>query len=411
MDRWFSSTFAALATPSFRVLWFGTIGSFIAFFMAMIVQSVVAFELTGTNTAVGLVVAAQGAGMGGFGPIGGAYADRWPKRRVVVICQLMTAAMLCGVAALLHLERLTIEMLCAAAFVMGTSFAFMGPARQSLAVELVPDEHRGNAMAVSQIANTASRVLGPVVAGFLLAWPASGATGAYLCMAFLYMSSALSMAWIPKSVVRAEASDVSVWSSVFEGFGYVWREPRLRLLVGFFISVILIGFPHVSLLPGLVENEFGIDSQAVSTLFVASAVGALLASVSVARFADAPRALSIYTGMALLFALGLGGLALSPSLLAASLFMVLVGAGNGGFQSLNSAVIARGTAPEYMGRVMSLTLIAFAGFGLMALPFGMLADRIGEPMTLGSMAGCVLVISLVLGRALVRETARRVGVP
>ncbi len=403
MDRWFSSTFAALATPSFRVLWFGTIGSFIAFFMAMIVQSVVAFELTGTNTAVGLVVAAQGAGMGGFGPIGGAYADRWPKRRVVVICQLATAVVLCAVAWLLHIERLTIEMLCAGAFVMGTSFAFMGPARQSLAVELVPIENRGNAMAVSQIANTASRVFGPVAAGLFLEWPRSGATGAYICMAALYTTSAISMIWVPKSVVREDANNTSVWSSVFEGFGYVWREPRLRLLLAFFVGAILVGFPHVSLLPGLVENEFGIDSQEVSSLFVASALGALFASVTVARFADSERAIAIYTGMALLFAVGLVALAHSPSMLWANAFMLLIGLGNGGFQSLNSAVIARETAPEYMGRVMSLTLIAFAGFGLMALPFGVLADQIGEPSTLLSMGLVVFGISLVLGRALSRH--------
>jgi len=403
VNEWFSTSFAALATPSFRALWFGTIGSFIAFFMAMIVQSVVAFELTGTNTAVGMVVAAQGAGMGGFGPLGGAYADRWPKRRVVVICQLATSLVLCGVAWLLHVDRLTIEMLCAAALFMGTSFAFMGPARQSLAVELVPAARRGNAMAVSQIANTASRVFGPVVAGLWLEWTAAGATGAYLCMAFLYATSAAAMFWVPKSVVHAGAHDVGVWASMLEGFRYVWNEPRLRLLLTFFVGAILVGFPHVSLLPGLVVNEFGVDSGEVAELFVASAIGALVASVTVARFADSPSALTIYTAMAVVFGLGLVALALSPSMPWALLFMLTIGVGNGGFQSLNSAVIARETAPVYMGRVMSLTLVAFAGFGLMALPFGMLADRVGEPTTLSAMGLAVLVLSLVLGRALARH--------
>ena len=165
MNHWFQSTFASLGIRAFRVLWFGTIGSFVAFFMSMIVQSVVAFEITGTNTAVGQVVFAQGAGMAGFGPIGGAYADRWPRRRVVVICQLASAAVLLMLAYLIQLERLSIGMLSAAAFLMGTSFAFMGPARQSLAVDRrfpwkvrrLPDRARGEC--VEDVPESQPRVL------------------------------------------------------------------------------------------------------------------------------------------------------------------------------------------------------------------------------------------------------------
>jgi MFS family permease len=403
VNRWIESTFGSLVVRDFRILWFGTVFSFVAFFMSMIVQSVVAFELAGTNTAVGYVVFSQGGAMAVFGPLGGAYADRWPKRRVVVIGQLITATVLVGLSALIAAELLRIEALIAAAFVMGTSFAFVGPARQSLVVDLVSNERRGNAMAVTSIANTGSRVLGPVVAGGLLAWPLAGAVGAYLTMSLFYIASALSLAWIPKSIVRAESSELSVWSSVLEGFSYVWNHPRLRLLVIFFMLVILIGFPHVTILPGLIENVYGMDSVNVSRLFAVSAVGALSASVLVARFADSRQAVVIYSGMALIFAAGLIYLAVSPDLELASWAIFAVGAGNGGFQALNAAVIARETEPEYMGRVMSLTMLAFAGFGLMALPFGILADRIGEQSTLMLMGVLVLLVSLVFGAALMRQ--------
>ncbi|MFB0979147.1 MAG: MFS transporter, partial [Myxococcota bacterium] len=216
MKDWFESTFASLEVPHFRILWFGTFFSFIAFFMSMIVQSVVAFELSGTNTAVGSVVAAQGAAMASFGSIGGAVADRWPKRRLIVICQILTALVLTAVGLLLAADRLRLEMLVAGAFIMGMSFAFMGPARQSLVADLVPEVRLGNAMAVTMIANTASRVLGPVVAGLLLGAPGFGAKGAYFTMAALYTLSAASMVLIPKSVVRPAAADMSVFSSVVE---------------------------------------------------------------------------------------------------------------------------------------------------------------------------------------------------
>lgn len=377
----------------------------------MIVQSVVAFEISGTNTAVGYVVAAQGGAMMSFGSIGGAYADRWPKRRVIVICQFITAAVLIAVALLLAAEKLQLSMLAGAAFIMGTSFAFMGPARQSLVVDLVPDDRRGNAMAVTMIANTASRVMGPVVAGLLLSMPAFGSKGAYFVMAALYLLSALSMAFIPKSIVRPAASDLSVLSSVVEGLTYVWNHAHLRLLVGFFMAVIFIGFPHVTVLPGLLEHVFEIDSTKVSKLFVASAVGALLASVLVAQFADSPRATLIYTSMAACFGLALIALAMTPDLSWARWMMLGVGLGSGGFQALNNAVIARETEPEYMGRVMSLTMLAFAGFGLVALPVGMMADRIGEPGALTVLGSAVMLTSCASGYALWRKARPRAEQP
>jgi MFS family permease len=397
------STFASLENRDFRILWIGTILSFVAFFMSMIVQSVVAFEIAGTNTAVGYVVFAQGAAMAVFGPIGGAYADRWPKRRVIVVCQLGTALVLVVIGCFIALDRLQIEMLVIAAFAMGISFAFLGPARQSLVVELVPGPTRGNAMAVTLIANTGSRVLGPVVAGILLGWPVAGAMGAYFAMAFFYALSVISMIWIPKSIVHPGRSRGSVFLSVKEGFAYVWYEPRLRLLLLFYVGVILIGFPHVTLLPGLIENVYREDSASVSQLFASSAVGALSASVLVAQFADSGRALLIYTMLAVVFGAGLIGLSFGSGLVAGSCAMFVVGAGSGGFQALNAAVIAREAAPEYMGRVMSLTMLAFAGFGLMALPIGAAADRIGEQATLIWMGAVVLLIAAAMGSALARQ--------
>ena len=87
---WFSSTFAALAVRDFRILWAGTWLAFTGFFMSTIVQSVVAFELTGANTAVGSVVFAQGIAMFALSPIGGALADRLPKRRMIALGQIVT---------------------------------------------------------------------------------------------------------------------------------------------------------------------------------------------------------------------------------------------------------------------------------------------------------------------------------
>ena len=84
-------TFAALGVPSFRVMWAGTWASYIPFFMSSVVNGVVAFQLAHVNRAVGTVVFAQGVAMAALAPLGGAGADRWPKRRVLVLTQLAAA--------------------------------------------------------------------------------------------------------------------------------------------------------------------------------------------------------------------------------------------------------------------------------------------------------------------------------
>src|SRR5262245_20407188 len=149
-------TFAALEVPAFRVMWAGTWASYIPFFMAFAVNSVVAFRIAGRNGAVGTVLFAQGVAMLFLAPLGGAGADRWPKRRVLALSQSAAAAVFGSYALLLWLDRLTVEAMAVGSFVLGVSVSFLGPARQAFAAELVRPELRGNAVALNQVPLTGS---------------------------------------------------------------------------------------------------------------------------------------------------------------------------------------------------------------------------------------------------------------
>ncbi len=396
-----TGTFAALRVRDFGVLWFGSWTSYVGFFMSTIVNSVVAFELTGTNRAVGTVVFAQGLSMVVLAPIGGACADRWPKRLVLALTQTASALVFGTLAILLATGMLRIAELAAGSFVMGACLAFLGPARQALAADLVPAPIRGNAVALNQVALTGSQVLGPAIAGVLLfSW--TGATGAYAAMAVLYALAAVSLVFLPESRVRADAGQTHVFADLAAGLRYVWGHPRLRLLVLFFVTVIMTGFPYVTVLPGLVQNEFGRASDAISLLYFVSAIGGLGASLFAARLADSRFALPVFVSMSLIFGLSVLGLSLVPSYAAAAGAIFFVGLGVGGFQSLNGAVIVRTAEPAYFGRVISLTMIAFAGFGLMGLPVGLLADAIGERGALVAMSVSVCAIAALVGALLYR---------
>ena len=395
-----AGTFSALRLRDFRVLWTSAVLSFLAFFMSTTVQSVVAFDLTGTNRAVGSVVAAQGLAMLVLGPLGGALADRVRKRRLIAAAQMVTAVVFLLLALALATGTIRVEFLALGSLVMGSTFAFIGPARQALTVDLVPAQGRGNALALTQVGHSASRVLGPTLAGLFLGWSLAGATGGYLAMAGLYTASVAQLALLPRSVVREGARDARLLADIGAGLRYVRAHRRLRLMLAFFVSVIMLGYPYVTVVPGLLEHALGRDAHAVGTLFGVSAAGALAASLAVARYADSRHALAIYTAMGVLFGASLVAVALAPTYLAALIAMVGVGAGSGGFQSLNAAVIVRETEPAYFGRVSSLSTLAFAGFGLMGLPVGVLADAIGERLALAAMGIAVCTVALALSARL-----------
>ena len=406
MSRFVAETFAALTVRPFRVLWIGTLFAFVGFFMSTVVQSVVAFELTGANRAVGMVVFAQGLMMFTLGPLGGAYADRLPKRRVIAVCQLATMTVFFSIAFAIATDRIQLPWLVVGSLVMGSSFAFLGPARQSLAVELVGPALRGNAVALSQVANSACRVLGPALGGAFLAWSAHGAWLAYAAMGLFYLASILSLVLLPKSVVREGAGQTHVLVDMLDGLRYVRDHDELRNLVLLFTLVIIVGLPHITILPGFVENQLGSSSEASSVLFGVTALGSLTASLMVASVADSPRSSRLFLPLGLGFGLSLGLTALAPSFPVTILLMVGVGLLSGGFQTLAGAVIIRRTEPEYVGRVMSLTMLSFAGFGLVGLPVGVFADFAGERVTFAVLGATVCLVALVLrDRPAVQEPA------
>ena len=400
-------SFGALSIPNYRNLFVGTLASFTAFFISTVVQGVVAFELAGSNTAVGSVIFGQGVGMFMSGPLGGAYADRLPKRRVIAVCQCLSALCFGTVGVLYASESLRIGHLVLNGFLVGCAFGFIGPARQALVVDLVPQALLGNAMALTTVANTMSRVSGPLVAAIFLGLPSAGPAAAYGAMSLLYLVSAGLLLLLPRSVVRDNVSETHVIEDLSAGLRYTWNHVHLRHLLLFFIGVMLIGFPHVTLIPGLLENQLGRSAEELTRFALFSAIGALLASLTVARHADSPHATRIYSWLAIGFGLSLILLAGMPGFFSAVACMLLVGATSGGFHALNGAVIARETDPVYMGRVMSLSMLSFAGFSLTALPLGILADRFGERTVLFGMGTSVFALSIFMGAIVARDALIR----
>jgi MFS family permease len=392
---WMQATFGALSNRHYRVLWAGTVLSMLGFMISSLAQSVVAYDITGNNRAVGTVMFGQGIAMLLLNPVGGAVADRVSKRLMITLCQSIIALSMLAVAVLIIVDAINVFFLAASAFVMGTMFSFLGPTRTAYLGDIVGAERMGNAIALQQVGMNATRVVGPFIAGGLLAWSAVGPAGTYIFLTIVFATVVATMFQLPESGARP-GDGSGVLAGIRQGLRHVVENPRLLPVVAGFILVTVLGFPYFVILPGFTKDVLGAGTVGLGVLSGVAAVGGLSVSLLVASQADTHRARFLLTLSAALLGLGLFLTGLAPTFPVALVTMFIVGAGGSAYQTLNNAIALQESRAEYFGRVMSLMMLAWSFNGLISLPLGFLADEIGERAVFMTMGGGVGAATLVL---------------
>jgi MFS family permease len=326
------------------------------------------------------------------------------KRRLVLVGQTIIGIDFLVVGILIVTGAINVLALVASTFVMGGVFAFIGPARQAWIGELVTGPEMGNAIAMQQVGMTGTRVLGPLLTGVLVAISFIGTGGTYLFMSGLFAYVIFTLTRLPATKSRASGGK-SILGDFKLGFAHIKSRPRLGLLVTTFMGVIMFGFSYQVVLPGFLENELGRDSSDIGLLFFAGAASGLIVTLIVASKASGPNAWRMMIAGGFVLGISLALTALSATFWQAMVMMFVAGAGSAGFQLLNNSLIMQESAPEYFGRVMSLTMMAWGLNGLVGFPFGLLADAVGERETIFLMGSLVVGVTtltlfthLALGR-------------
>ncbi len=152
LTGWYDRTFDSMRNRNLRILWLGTFLNFAGVMMNMTAQSVVAFDLSGSNRAVGLVMLGQGLSLLVLSPFAGTIADRFSKRTTLIACQVVLGANFFLVGLAIATDVITIPLLAFSSFVAGTMFAMIRPLRNAYIGELAESDQRGNAVAVQQLA-------------------------------------------------------------------------------------------------------------------------------------------------------------------------------------------------------------------------------------------------------------------
>jgi MFS family permease len=398
-----TSTFASLAVLPYRRLFVSGLIAFLAVQSQVIARGWLANELTGTNTGLGGVYMAFGLPMLLATPFGGVVADRVSKRGVMAACQLAMAITSAWIGFGVAFDFVAYWMLLVASAVQALAFAFLGPARMAMTGQLVGRDLLPNAIVLGQMSMSTTRVLGPAVAGIAIGIAWIGTSGVYFMSAALsVVAFAVTLRLPPGGPTTAPTR--SPTTEFRDGLAYVRRHRDVALLIVTSFLVVMIGLPYLAFLPRVADSIFDQGAAGYGAMSAMSAVGAVVMSLFVAGRAGGAHARRIQTCSGFAFGGGLVLLATTPNFASALVVVLLVGAAAAGFQSMNNSLVLALSDFEYHGRIQSLMLLSFSGFGMAALPLGQLADRIGLRQTLAAMG--VLTIACMTGYWL----ARRPGV-
>ena len=392
------STFYALQSPVYRVLWLNASLLLSALHLSFTAHNTVAFELTGKNSSVGLLSFAIGLALLLTTPFSGAIADRVSKRLLLLACQALLLIMTCCLAALLYADALTIELMLVFGFMFGTSASFFWPAITACMGETVEPEMQSNGAALFQIALNLTRSFTPFVGAALLSWHAIGLGGVYVAVAILMVPTIASIALIPKAVVPAvKVVRGSMIGDMRLGLSHVMENAALLAVMASFVVTILLGFSLMVVLPAFSKDVLGAGESGFGIMFGTHAVGGLIAGLFVASRAGS-RSLNLYLlASSVVLGVSVSLLGVMPDFVTALVMVFVSGAAAGAFQTLIMAAILRASAPEYFGRVMALTNVGWAMNNLFGLPLGILADLSSERATLIALGVVIVATSLLLG--------------
>lgn len=377
-------------------MWLGTLFSFLGMQMQVIARGYLAYDLTGKNSALGGVMLAFGVPQLLLGLWGGVLADRLPKRHLLVVCQTIIAVNSAWVATMIEMDAIEYWMLIVAGIVQGAGFAFIGPARQAFISDLVGKDSIGNAVVLQQLSMNSTRVIGPSIAGAMIAVPLIGVAGVYYVTTIGFVLATVTMLRLPKGNPQRTTNRASPLQDMAEGLRYVRSRPSILLLILTSFCVVMIGFPYQSFLPSIAKDVYGVHAGGLGALSSVAAIGAVASTILVATYAEHRRAWAFQPLLALAFGVSLIALGVAPSFVFGLVMMVFVGGLASAFQSLNNSLTMSFTDGQFHGRVQSISMLSWSLFGLVALPIGIVADHIGIQETLMLQGGAVVILVVVL---------------
>lgn len=392
-----TATFRSLRSPNFRLFFGGQIVSQTGTWMQMVAIGLLVLDLTDSGVAVGLVTAAQFLPILVLGAWGGVLADRRDRHHLLLTMNAIGAVVALAFAVLVLTDADQLWSIYVLTFAAGTVTALENPTRRAFVTDLVPDIDVPNAVGLNSTLMTSSRVVGPAVAGALIAGPGIG--WCFAVNALSYLPQLWLFARMDRSSFRPSERVAKAKGQLREGLRYVWGQPDLRLPLLLVTAVGTMAFNFSVILPLFATRDLDGGPATFTTLFSIMSVGSVVGALTIARRTHADTAFLSHCTIALGIAMIV--LALAPVTAIAYLAVIPVGITSVMVISGSNAVVQLGTDPAMRGRVLALLAVVFLGSTPVGGPIsGWISEEFGARWALGLGAATSLLAGALTLRAL-----------
>lgn len=399
--------FSALYARDFRLFWFGQVISLSGTWMQSLAQSWLVYSLTKSPLYLGIIASVSSLPILIFTLVGGMVADKYPKRKVLIITQALSVLPALALGFLTDRHVVTIWHVGIIAAFLGTVNAFDVPARQAFLADVVSKADITNAVALNSAAFNGARILGPVAAGFIIAHLGLPACFYFNAASFLAVIAALSKI---KAKGTAGAHTGGFLDGVAEGGRFVVKEKPILYIMSLIAVFSLFGIPYITLLPVLAGDILKVGAKGLSFLVASAGAGSLLAALTIAFRGEIHRKDIFIPLAALVFSVAIMGLSFSRNFSLSLCLIFLAGWGVVSCLATSNSHI-QNTAPDALrGRVMSLYILVFLGFAPLGNSLiGVAAEFLGTVASLRIFSLVCIASSMVFYKAFSKVASETVA--
>lgn len=363
-----NSTFVSLTVPDFRNFYVGQFLSFTGTWMRRTALGWMVFEMTGKYDQLGIISALIVLPLLIFSPWAGMLADQFPKRKMILITNVFSSLFSFMLAGLVLLDAVTIPWLYALALASGTAFAFEVPVRQSFIKELIGKDKLLNGIALNSASVNLSRIIGPLLAGFILSLSSHGYVIIFGLDAMSFLAVMFTLTLV-KTEGLPHPQTQKGFAHFQQGLRAVYENRPVFMAILLLLLLGVFGWSYQTLLPGIVQDKFGSYHQDAYILGILMAVFGLGASVGAILVATFHKQLdpmkSLYLGM-LCLCLSLFLMSFMQDYYWFTALQFPAGFGAIFFLSTANTVVQTSVQDSVRGRVMGIWSLGFGG----SIPLG-----------------------------------------
>lgn len=369
-----SRILAAFHYPSFKWLWISSVFGSMSFAANHVVMGWLVFETTNSAFWVGAVGAAMGVGQVGFGIFAGVLLDRFDKRYVLIIFQLIGAILPLVIGILVLSEQIALWHLFLANLIIGVISAVRAPAFNTITFQLVGKKGILNAVAAMNMSSNFAGILSPLVTGILI--DQFNESGGFFLATVFGLIGVASISQISGNF-QTKVDKEPMLKAAISGLQYVWAHAKLRQLVSLSLIVETFGFSYRVMLPVIAQNVLGLDATGYGVLSSARSIGATLGTLFIASLGDYK-----HKGWLLLYSVTGAGITiilfgLSPFYSLSLILVTILGAMMTSYDTTMRSLVLMLAGDAWRGRVQSIYTLTYGFLPVGGFVTGTIAELIG----------------------------------